>query len=165
MFNIWCGDHKVSLHDLRLFLFLDNWGNAHELWWFFLSHLSTVFITEAMIMTNVDFIFPVSFFTCSMITEVMVNWLVLFFWMVPTSVYYVNSWQSDHDQCWFYFLHLFLPLPCWGNGPLVALIFFVSLYLLYFVYFRAFQLFWSIAWFGFWPLFVPILFMEKNSGL
>jgi hypothetical protein len=44
------------------FLFLDNRGNAHELWWFFLSCLSTVFISEVVIMSTVDFIFPVAFY-------------------------------------------------------------------------------------------------------
>ena len=42
--------------------FLYNWGNTHELQWFFLSNLSTVFITEAMTMSSVHFIFPVSFY-------------------------------------------------------------------------------------------------------
>ena len=49
--------------------------------------------------------------TCSMITEAMVHWLgclVLFFSMIPfTSPYYVDSWHSHHDHCWFYF---FAPL-------------------------------------------------------
>ena len=49
--------------------------------------------------------------TSSMITEAMVHWLgclVLFFSMIPfTSPYYVDSWHSHHDHCWFYF---FAPL-------------------------------------------------------
>lgn len=51
---------------------------------FFLSHLSTVFITKAMIMTNVDFIFPVSFYLFD--DKAIVNWLVLVFgWFLHLS--------------------------------------------------------------------------------
>ena len=77
--------------------------------------------------------------TCSMITEAMVHWLgclVLFFSMIPfTSPYYVDSWYSHHDHCWFYFFCTSFCLfhdNC-GNGQLIASIFFcVSLCLFYF---------------------------------
>jgi hypothetical protein len=62
MFNVWCSDHGLSFHNLHLFLFLDNSGSAHELWWFFLSCLSTVFITEVVIISTIDFLFPVAFY-------------------------------------------------------------------------------------------------------
>jgi hypothetical protein len=94
------------------FFFKDNWRTAHDLWWFFLSHQYTVFITEAMIMSNVDFVSHVSFYLLND------NWsdrqlVGSIFGMVPfTSLYYVGSWHSDHEQCWScFFSHLFRPLP------------------------------------------------------
>ena len=65
----------------------------------------------------------------------MVTWLVLFFSMLPfTFPCYVGSWDSEHEQRWFYFFHLFLPLLC------------------------ALLRQWSVGCFDFLRLFLPILF-------
>ena len=69
-----------------------------------------------------------------MITRVDGHLVGSVFSMVPfTSPCYVDSWHSDHDQCWFYFLCLFLPLP-WALRQ------------------------WSVDCFDFFYLFLPILF-------
>lgn len=96
---------------------MHNWGNADELWWLFLLHLSTVFITKAVIMSKVDFIFPISLTevvilfsaaipASSMIAEAVVSCLLRFFWISLYLFYFV---------CFGAFLLLLWQLRQWSQ--------------------------------------------------
>ena len=67
-------------------------------------------MAETMSMSNVDCIFFVSsyLFNDNWSDGPLVGLLGSIFSMIPfTSPYYVDSWHSHHDHCWFYF---FAPL-------------------------------------------------------